>query len=201
MIKQTIIFDLSEVLIAGLHGTEIPLSEVLTVESSTILPAFFGCRLLEDLCCAKVTEIDFLKRVIFKHGWDISAEQMKKIVRRNFRQHVPGMQSVLSRLNNSYELVLLSDHVAEWVAYIKAIHPFLEKFDSLFFSCDMGQTKQEASTFEMVLDSIGQTSQECLFIDDNKQNVMVAQSVGIEGIHFANSNQLVRQLRQRGFKI
>jgi FMN phosphatase YigB (HAD superfamily) len=197
---QTIIFDLSEVLIAGLFGIEIPLAGRLRVPSSTILPAFGG-DLLQELCCAQLSEDEYLERVINRQGWSISPEHLKPIIRRNFRRTVPGMQRVLDRLKPCYELVLLSDHALEWMAYIQMAHSFFEKFGALFFSYELGQTKSDPRTFARVLDELGRKAGQCLFVDDSERNVAVARSVGLPSVRFLDSAQLVRQLCRMGLEL
>lgn len=87
---RTIIFDLSEVLIAGLFGIEGALAEQLCVPGSTMLPAFGGS-LLDDLCCARLTEDEYLRRIIDRQGWNTSPAHLKPVIRRNFHRRVgPG---------------------------------------------------------------------------------------------------------------
>jgi HAD superfamily hydrolase (TIGR01509 family) len=197
---QSIIFDLSEVIIAGLFGIEVPLAQRLRVPSHTILPAFGG-DLLVELCCARLTEDEYLKRIISQQGWSVSPEHLKPVIRHNFHQHVPGMQSVLKRLKPRYELVLLSDHALEWMAYIRRVHSFFDKFGASFFSYELGQTKSDPTTFALVLDGLGRRPQQCLFVDDSERNVATARSVGLPSIRFVDSAQLVQQLHRAGVEL
>jgi HAD superfamily hydrolase (TIGR01509 family) len=197
---QTIILDLSEVLIAGLLGIEVPLAQRLGVPSSTNLPAFGG-DLLQELCCARLTEDEYLERIIDRQGWRVSAEHLKPVIRRNFHRHVPGMQPVLSRLEPRYELVLLSDHALEWMAYIRRVHSFFTRFRASFFSYELGRTKSDPTTFALVLDELGRRPRQCLFVDDSERNVATARSVGLPSIRFADSAQLVRQLCRAGVEL
>jgi phosphoglycolate phosphatase-like HAD superfamily hydrolase len=197
---HTIIFDLSEVLIAGLLGIEVPLAQQLRVPDSTILPAFGG-QLLEELCCARLTEDEYLERVISRQGWKVSPGHLKPIIRRNFHRHVPGMQAVLDRLKPCYELVLLSDHALEWMVYIQKSHSFFAKFGALFFSYELGQTKSDPTTFALVLDALGREAHQCLFVDDSERNVAVAGSAGLPSIRFVGAEPFARQLCQRGLEL
>jgi HAD superfamily hydrolase (TIGR01509 family) len=197
---QTIIFDLSEVLIAGLFGIEVPLAQRLRVPSSTILSAFGG-DLLEELCCARLTEDEYLELIISQQGWSASPEHLKPVIRRNFHRQVPGMQPVLNRLRPRHELILLSDHAVEWVTYIQTVHSFLDKFGASFFSYELGQTKNDPTTFARVLDALGREPQQCLFVDDSERNVATARSVGLPSIRFVDSAQLLRQLRRVGVEL
>ncbi|MEW5870973.1 MAG: HAD-IA family hydrolase [Chloroflexota bacterium] len=190
---QTLIFDLSEVLIAGLLGIERPLSARLHVDEERILPAFGG-PLLRDLCCGLLSEEDYLNQVITTQRWQLSPAEIKPIIRANFRQRVPGMEALLRRLAPRCELVLHSDHAVEWVDYIHAVHPFLNVFTAQFFSFELKQTKREPSTFQRVLQALGRPPEQCFFVDDNPQNVRAAAAAGIPGHIFTSAEAFEAEL-------
>jgi putative hydrolase of the HAD superfamily len=194
---KTLIFDLSEVLIAGLVGIEEPLSELLEVSEETVLPAFGG-DLLEAICRGRLTEEVYLAQVLARQGWDVPAPVVEQIIRQNLARPVPGMHAFVSRLSGTYELVLLSDHVAEWVVHIRSIHPMLGLFDRQFFSYELGRTKREPDIFRHVLGAVGREPEECLFVDDSEHNVRTARSVGITSIHFSSAGQLAQDLAELG---
>jgi HAD superfamily hydrolase (TIGR01509 family) len=196
---QTVIFDLSEVLIAGLLGIEGPLAEQLRLPADTIRPAFSNG--LQELCCGRLTEDEYLERILLRESWRISREQLKRVIRCNFHHQVPGMQPILDRLRRRYQLVLMSDHAREWMAYIRTIHSFFDKFAVCFFSFELGQTKTSAAAFTMVLDRLERPAHACLLVDDSERNVAVARSVGIRGVRFVDSVNLRLQLRQAGLAL
>jgi putative hydrolase of the HAD superfamily len=108
------------------------------------------------------------------------------------------MEEVINCLVDECELVLLSDHAAEWIDYIQTIHPLLGKFKHQFYSFQLGQMKREPSTFQRVLDAIGRAPESCIFVDDREDNVLAATAIGIPGVRFISSQQLSRDLAFRG---
>ena len=197
VMTRTLIFDLSEVLIAGLLGIEKPLAARLQIDEQTVLPAFAG-QLLEDLCCGRLSEDEYLARILQRQQWSITAPEVKRIIRDNFHHRVPGMEELVSLLARQHELILLSDHAAEWVAYIRDVHPWLRIFQARFFSFELQQTKREPSTFRLVLDAIKRRPEDCLLVDDRAPNLGVAAAIGIRGICFASAAALARELAARG---
>ena len=190
---DTLIFDLSEVLIAGLLGIEKPLADLLQVEEMSILLAFSGQR-LQDLCCGLLTEDDYIGQILHEQGWDISPDEVKQIIRSNFHHRVAGMDTLVEHLVKRYELVLLSDHAQEWIVYIQGIHSFLALFPVQIFSFELGQTKRQVPTFEKMLARIDRRPEQCLFVDDSALNIEVATSVGIQGLRFTTAHALVDEL-------
>jgi len=193
---QCIIFDLSEVLIAGLVGIEKPLSCELDLPEDEILPCFAGS-LLEELLIGRISEDAYLIQVVTREEWQVEVARLKAVIRHNFHRQVRGSVDLLMALASTYELALLSDHAVEWVSYITSIHPFLEVFSQTFFSCDLKRTKRDPRTFVHVLEALSISPTQCLFIDDNPENVQVAQSVGIPSLRFLNADQLATELRAR----
>ena len=193
---QCIIFDLSEVLIAGLVGVEKELSRELSVPENEILPSF-AIDSRDELFLGNVSEDTYLRQVIASGGWGIGLERLKAVIRQNFHNEVEGSLPILTQLASRYELVLLSDHAREWIAYIRSVHPFLRVFKRTFFSYDLKVMKSDPGAFLKVLDALSIPPANCLFIDDNPGNVDVAESVGIAGIRFVDAGQLAAELRRR----
>ena len=193
---ECVIFDLSEVLIAGLVGIEKVLAHELRVPEDRILPRFAG-NMRDQLFLGEISEGEYLNDVISNAGWKIHIGKLKEVIRDNFHREVPGTHAILSKLIPMVDLVLLSDHAREWVSYIHSIHPFLNQFQQTFFSYDLRSIKKDPQTFSIVLDQIAVNPQNCLFIDDNVNNVRVAESVGIASIQFENAKQLSSELKRR----
>jgi putative hydrolase of the HAD superfamily len=195
---STIIFDLSEVLISGLTGIEKELSKQLGAPEGKILDSLYT-PLIFELFRGEITEKYFLEKLINTNHWNtLSVIELRALIRNNFKNKVVGMETLVEKFEKKFDLALLSDHAKEWIDFIKTAHPYLRKFKYQFFSFDIGHTKQEAITFSIILNQMGKTSNECIFIDDLIANIETAQSVGIKGIVFENSIKLIRELNQLG---
>jgi 2-haloacid dehalogenase len=195
--REYIIFDLSEVLIAGLIGVEKMLSQELFVPDEEILPGFLGNVFLAFLT-GNISEEIYLEHIISRERWNIAIPRLKELIRVNFRNEVDGSLDILTRLSSRYELILHSDHGREWVEYIRTIHPFIKVFKHTFYSFELKGLKHQPGTFEVVLGSLAIHPQNCLFIDDNPRNIIAAGSMGIQGIQFRSADQLERKLHQMG---
>jgi HAD superfamily hydrolase (TIGR01509 family) len=194
---QSIIFDLSEVIISGLVGIELPLAKRLQLPAEEILAAFGGAP-LQALCCGELTEDEYLGQVLQAQQWPMAPAELKQLIRQNFHYQIPGTAPLLATLASRYDLILLSDHAQEWINYIRAVHPTLTLFKAIFFSFELGQTKKNPAIFQQVLARIGRRPEECIFIDDSLANIKAAEAVGIAGIQFQSAVQLQRELNKRG---
>ena len=190
---HTVIFDLSEVIIAGVVGVDQALAPVLNVPPEQIFPSLGG-RPFWELLCGEIDEETYFRKVLDRRGWTGDIDSIKKAIRSNFHNEVEGTREVLEGLAQEYRLILLSDHAREWIEYIEQIHPILELFDRRFYSFDLGSIKKDPDTFRKVLSAIDCTPDEVLFIDDQIRYVETAQSVGIQSIVFQSAPQLISEL-------
>jgi HAD superfamily hydrolase (TIGR01509 family) len=193
---ETIIFDLSEVLILGMHGIEGVLARRLGIPEDGILRQLGGDVFL-NLMRGQVSEDDYVRWALETHGWPIEPAELKQLLRDNFRYRVPGSVALLEELAGRYELALLTDHGREWMAHIVTIHPFLARFDRVLTSFDLGRLKADPGTFPVVLDVLRRPPEACLFVDDNVRNVEAARAAGIDAIVFQSAAQLRRELARR----
>ena len=190
----TIIFDLSEVLIAGLIGIEKQLAPMVNLSEGDFLKSLWTDS-FKDLMKGKISEDEYLTDVIERNGWRTDKELFKTVIRKNFHNKVGGMTELIEELNKNYKLILLSDHAKEWVEYIDKIHPFLNLFDKKYYSFQSGEIKREKRAFKLLLNENNLLCEECLFIDDSPTNVKTAEDLGINAFFFKDIEQLKRELK------
>ncbi|KAI9735009.1 MAG: hypothetical protein M1834_002092 [Cirrosporium novae-zelandiae] len=68
-------------------------------------------------------------------------------------------------------------------------------FDRVFTSSEAGMSKPELQFYRYVLRATDTAPQEAVFVDDKADNVLAARSLGIHGIQFDNSANVLRQLQ------
>lgn len=73
---------------------------------------------------------------------------------------------------------------------------FPQLFETVFASHLIGEAKPSRQSFSTVLDALGLSPEEVVFIDDSEANVSGASQLGIKGIVFKNLGSLREELRQ-----
>ena len=196
MIKN-IIFDLSEVIISGYHETEKIIERQYAIpEEEFKKQKLFKYEYFLDLMRGDLSEEEYLEELLQGTNWNLSLEQLKIAIRQNLNQPIPGTMEIVKQLKaeGKYQLILLSDHVKEWMEYIEEKNKDLKMFDKKIFSYDIGAVKSDEQTFKTVLEKATIVADETLFIDDYEKNVKNAERVGIHGIVFENAEQLRKTL-------
>ncbi|MFA5872237.1 MAG: HAD family phosphatase [Parcubacteria group bacterium] len=191
---KTIIFDLSEVYLQGLLGTHKLLSKRLKLKVENldlIAPETY------ELFKGKISEDEFWRTMRAKKKWDINVKELKKIVRMNFRE-VEGTRDIIEKLKEKgYKLGLLSVHAKEWVDHCEKKFDYHKLFHSILYSFEIEVCKPERKAYESMLDKIGSKAEDCLFVDDNHENLVAAEKLGIQTILFESAEQLGDELKKR----
>ncbi len=195
---STIICGLSEVLIPSLRETREPPAGTPRAMGDVILERLIA-EDLRELYIGDMIENEFCRRLLDRAGWPTDIEHLRAAIRERFRSEVPGTAEVLRGLRGQYQLVLLADHVREWIADIRLYHrEIMGIFDLSFFSYDLKRTKADPDTFRMVLSQLGNAPAECLLIDAEQASLSAADAAGIQGILFKDADQLAAALADHG---
>lgn len=97
---------------------------------------------------------------------DSSLELVRRIRELGFGVHLGTNQDVLRE-----------EHMRENLGY-------QDRFDTCFYSCDVGVAKPERGFFDEIARRIGVDASEMLFIDDSEANVNGARAAGFTSIHW-----------------
>ncbi len=105
---------------------------------------------------------------------------------------------LIRELSPSYRLGLLSN-TNEWhfERHIRSVDVF-PLFDAVTLSYQVKTMKPEEGIYRDLLEKIGLSPEECVFIDDLEKNVAGARRLSIHGIHYTGSARLVSSLAELG---
>jgi len=96
-----------------------------------------------------------------------------------------------------YSLYGLSNWGTETFAMIRHEFDFLNLFDEIILSGEVKLIKPEPEIFELFLQKIGKTADQCLFIDDSEPNIITARKLGFDTVHFESPEHLKNELEIR----
>lgn len=133
--------------------------------------------------------------------WNISIEDLKESVRKNFKE-VRGTRKIIEGLRQKgYKLGLLSNHVKEWVEYCEEKLSYTSLFDVVSYSFEALVCKPDKEAFKIILHKLQSKPKQTLFIDDQPKNIKTAEELGIKSILFESAPQLKNDLYKFGIKI
>jgi len=96
------------------------------------------------------------------------------------------------------KLYALSNWAAETFENTRHLFPFLERFDGIVISGQIGLAKPDPRIFAHLLDAHRLEAEAVLFVDDRATNVDAARTVGIDAVLFESATGLRTDLVRRG---
>lgn len=102
--------------------------------------------------------------------------------------------------NNNYKVCALTNWSAEKWEEGKNLFPFLNDFKNVIVSGKEKTRKPFPKIYEILLGRFDLNPENCVFIDDNLDNIKAAEEFGISGIHFTSVKQLKEDLIKLGVK-
>jgi len=108
--------------------------------------------------------------------------------------------SLLDKLKkaDTHKLYALTNWSAETFPVALERYAFLQHFEGILVSGTENTRKPFQKIYELMLDRYKLNASTSLFIDDNYENIMAAEKVGIKGVHFKNTQQLLEELVNLG---
>ena len=112
---------------------------------------------------------------------------------------ITGSVEILEALKQKdFPLFGLSNWSAETFQRIRPEHEFLNWFDDIVLSGEVGLAKPDPAIYRVLLEQVNDSADKCLFIDDSEANVVAARELGFMTIHFESPQQLRLELSTRG---
>lgn len=75
---------------------------------------------------------------------------------------------------------------------------FISKMDGAVFSCEVNILKPEPGIYQALFDTYGLNPEECIFMDDRKENVEAAKKAGMEAFVFTDFKSAAKKLETYG---
>lgn len=200
MIK-TIIFDWGGVLTVGKY-TQSFINTIAKEKGIHVEEIYKKIdRLIVEMNRGKLSFRDFAKKLNGLCNTDMKENEAAALARKAIIPNNPVI-TLAGKLKKEYALILMSDNYEVNVRHLARYHKeMLSLFSRKYFSCMLKMTKPNKNFFKYIISNAKLNPKECIFIDDKKKNVDVAEKIGTHGIVFSNLTQLKKELKVMGIKI
>ena len=194
---SVIVFDVGGVLSKDMIDTKlIDLATTYNLDINSLLETKSQYRDLADL--GEISDSEFWIQILDHFG--IQATEADTEID-NYIVLVEGTLTIAKSLAKQYRMAILSNDSKEMGALRRKKFGFDEIFNPIIISGYFGVKKPNAEIYNILLDKLNLPAEECLFIDNNQDNVDGARSVGIQTIHFESAEQLRRELQALGIEV
>ena len=156
-----------------------------------------------------VADMDFRQRIDAGESMDSCIRELQEkqpeyteaieLYRSKWREmltgEVPGMRDLISELRvKKYEIYGLTNWSMETFPEARERFGILQLIDRYVVSGAEGLVKPDPRLFQVLLERYHLKAEECIFVDDNPDNVSAAKKLGMQGIVFTNADMLRKQL-------
>jgi putative hydrolase of the HAD superfamily len=147
----------------------------------------------------EITEVKFLEQLT-EHlepllGHQPEMHRFKEIYFEALEPN-PAMIELMRELKaEGFQMAMLTNNVREWEPLWRSMLPVDEIFETVIDSGFVGCRKPESKIYQLTLERIGRSAEDCLFIDDVLVNIEGARKAGLHAVHFQNNAQAIPEIR------
>ena len=185
---KAVLFDFDGVLTTDKTGsltTARYLSERTGIALSQVQGAFR--RFNEDLTLGKTTHLQIWDDICCDLGRRVSIDLLMEAF-----ESTPMSEPMLrlaKGLRSSHSVGIVTDNKKDRIDILKRLHGLPSVFDLIAVSAEVGIRKDDPRLFLGVLGYLGVRADECIFIDNMRENLVAPASLGIKTIHFDDDKQ------------
>jgi glucose-1-phosphatase len=191
---DAVIFDLGNVLVAVDEGRAADRMAARTGKSRPQIEEYArGTPHETNLALGKLTRQQFFETVTRDLAFDGTYKEFAAIWAEIFTPIEP-MVALAQSLKNRVRRLILSNTNAIHMDYIFEQFRFLDDFDALILSHEVGLLKPDAAIYKLALAKHVLIAARTVFIDDLALNVEGARQVGLQAIQFQNADQTRAEL-------
>lgn len=193
--KKIIIFDLGGVVLNFNHFLICEkLSEISHIPVHKIYKFIFNNGLDKKYDKGKITSNDFYKSIIDFLKINFSFNKFRNIWSNIFEENFETINILKELKEKKYKILLLSNTNELHFNFVKRKFDIVNIFDDYILSYKVGSIKPSVNIFKEALIKTNVDPINLIYIDDIKEYVIVAESLGMIGITFKNASQLIKDL-------
>ena len=195
---RNIVFDLGNVLISFRPAAYLEKNNYPAAQQQTILSDIFRSREWLLLDNGKLTIREAIDRIAEKSS--LTKQEIALIFNKRTDIMFPldDTIKILPGLKEEgYMLYYLSNFPADIFNEVKRGYTLFEYFDGGIISADVHFSKPDPAIFNVFLEKYDLRTDECFYIDDIEENVIVAESIGMTGFFTAGSTDISNELFQK----
>lgn len=201
---HTVVFDLGGVFFT--NGTKLAVPKFIErygIDDHEALHRFFGNETGTEgnLVRLGLMSMDEYERR-FISEFNLSSDEMGNIRELWFESYVPNpsMMDLVKNLSCNYELIIFSGNILERIQYLDSKYDLLSNFDKAIFSYDYRLNKGDIEFYDVLLNNLSCSPECSILIDDGEDHLRHANSMGIHGIHYTSTEDLLGHLEAFGIE-
>ena len=105
----------------------------------------------------------------------------------------------------NYKIAIVTDNKKDRIDNIVNFYDWDKLFDEITISAEVGSGKDNSEIFEKTIKNLNVNADECIFIDNQKKNLIIPESMGMKVIYFDHDKRsydnLIKEFRKLSIEI
>jgi len=165
--------------------------------SQAQMEGFFFEKNYKNYMLGLISHEQLIGDYINKKKLDISIEEFDEVINKDITP-MEGMELLFQKLEPRYSLALATNEGKMLTKYYVENSGVMQYISKVIPSYLLRELKPYPDFYKKMLKKLEAQPQECIFIDDKKENVNTAKMMGMEGIEFKSAAQLEQDLIKLG---
>ncbi len=155
---------------------------------------------LYELEMGKLSEVDFLGKLgdalepALGHRPEL--HRFREIYFEALHPNPPMIELMREAKDGGHRMGMLTNNVREWEPLWRSMLPVDEIFEVVVDSGFVGCRKPEPEIYEITLERLGVSADQCLFVDDVDVNCEAARELGMSAVHYKHNDQAIPEIRE-----
>ncbi len=196
MEKNTLLWDLGNVVVRWSPDTILSKLDYSAQQTTYLRRSLFAHGDWLDLDRGVKTELEVAQRLVAES--DLSMDQAVRcfdVVRDTMIDIQPSVDLINEVAQTDTPMYVLSNMSQTNADYLRQ-REYFSHFQGVVISAEEKLNKPDSTLFERVLSRYSLVANQVLFIDDTLENIVAAEKLGFEGLHFKGSEQCYLKIRQ-----
>ncbi|MDB5226533.1 MAG: hypothetical protein JWN78_726 [Bacteroidota bacterium] len=193
-----ILFDLGKVIFDySWNNTFLYWSDITGIPLEEIQSRFVLNEIWNEYECGKKSPQEICRFINSQINIKLTQKEFEEGCNNIYLELYEGINELLMELKNKYRIAALTNtnevHCKVW---LKRYENTLVHFEKIFISNEMGMRKPDKNIYLQTLKQLNVQPQEVLFLDDLKENIESAKSIGIHTIQVSSFQQMKTELQK-----
>jgi putative hydrolase of the HAD superfamily len=138
-----------------------------------------------------------------KNEWKLnkSAKELMELLVLGYEVDQNVVETVKNVRANGYKTLICTNNFPARINGLQNRFKFLDDFDGKSISYEVGSSKPDSKIYQKLIEVSGVNANEIVYADDNNDNILEAQKLGINAFFYENFDGFIEELRKLGVNI
>ncbi len=162
---------------------------------------FSSCEMNVLYKCGKITDAQFWNWAAQQWGLKVPYRELVSLLIASYRRDHSVQEFIQTLRSLGYSALVCSNNFSARIEGLQERFGFLDDFDTVVLSYEVGVTKPNPEIFRELVQRAGLAPGAIVYTDDNAAHTAAAASLGIRSVPYGGFSGFVEELRRLGVRV